>query len=106
MKMVVQETTASDDASLSALVLQDASDDSAITLTPAFFTETASYIADITNNVDEITIKPTVNESGAAFKILMRASEDAETEHHDPAVFNSRGIGTHLEITPTDCAER
>ena len=60
----------STDATLSALALEDASDDSAITISPAFGSGTKSYTADVDNGVDEITITPTVNESNATVEYL------------------------------------
>ena len=60
----------SNDATLSALALEDASDDSAITISPVFASATTSYTADVDNDVDEITITPTVNESNATVEYL------------------------------------
>ena len=62
-------TTLSTDATLSALALQDASDNSAITLSPTFVSGTTSYTASEANDVDEITVLPTVNESNATYEI-------------------------------------
>ena len=61
--------TLSTDATLSALALQDASDNSAITLSPGFSSSTTSYTASEANDVDEITVLPTVNESNATYEI-------------------------------------
>ena len=60
----------SSDATLSALVLEDASDNSAITISPVFASGTTSYTASVGNGVDEITIAPTVNESNATVEYL------------------------------------
>ena len=60
----------SNDATLSALALEDASDDSAITISPVFASATTSYTASVDNDVDEITIKPAVNESHAMVEYL------------------------------------
>ena len=49
----------SSDATLSALALEDASDDSAIAISPVFASGTTSYTASVGNGVDEITIEPT-----------------------------------------------
>ena len=62
-------TPLSTDATLSALALQDASDNSAITLSPGFSSSTTSYTASEANDVDEITVLPTVNESNATYEI-------------------------------------
>ena len=73
MKLQVKGTviggTLSTDATLSALALQDASDNSAITLSPTFVSGTTSYTASEANDVDEITVLPTVNESNATYEI-------------------------------------
>ena len=63
-------TTVSTDATLSGLALKNAADDSAITLSPStFVSTTTSYTADVANDVDEITVLPTVNESNATYEI-------------------------------------
>ena len=62
--------TTSSDATLSALALEDASDDSAIAISPVFASGTTSYTASVDNDVDEITIAPTVNESNATVEYL------------------------------------
>ena len=62
--------TTSSDATLSALALADASDDSAITISPVFASGTTSYTASVDNDVDEITVAPTVNESNATVEYL------------------------------------
>ena len=60
----------SNDATLSALALEDASDDSAIAISPVFASGTTSYTASVDNDVDEITITPTVNEGNATVEYL------------------------------------
>ena len=69
-------TSTSTDATLSALTLEDASDDSAITISPTFAAGTTSYTASVDNDVDEITIKVTVNESNATFEYLDSSDMD------------------------------
>ncbi len=71
----------SSDATLSALALEDASDDSAITISPTFASGTTSYTASVDNGVDKITIKPTVNESSATVEYLN--SSDTEIADAD-----------------------
>ena len=58
------------DATLSGLVLEDASDDSAVELDPTFVSTELSYTAFVSNSVDEITIKPSVNHAAAEFDFL------------------------------------
>ena len=104
---VVGGTTLSTDATLSGLALEDASDDSAITLTPStFVATTTSYTADVANGVDEITIKPTVNESNATFKILDASDTeltDADTGQDDFQVALSVGENTiKVKVTAQD----
>ena len=69
-------TTTSSDATLSALALENASDDSAITISPTFAAGTTSYTASVDNDVDEITITPTVNESNATVEYLDSSDAD------------------------------
>ena len=69
----------SSDATLSALALEDASDDSAITISPVFASGTTSYTASVDNDVDKITIKPTVNEGSATVEYL----DSSDTEITD-----------------------
>ena len=69
-------TRTSTDATLSALTLEDASDDSAITISPVFAAGTTSYMASVDNDVDEITIEPTVNESSATVEYLDSSDAD------------------------------
>ena len=65
---VFKVIAASSDATLSGLVLTDASSN-AITLTPTFVATTKSYTASVTNDEEEITIVPTVNDSSANYEI-------------------------------------
>ena len=69
----------SSDATLSALALEDASDDSAISISPTFASGTTSYTASVDNDVDKITIKPTVNEGSATVEYL----DSSDTEIAD-----------------------
>ena len=69
----------SSDATLSALALEDASDDSAISISPTFASGTTSYTASVDNGVDKITIKPTVNEGSATVEYL----DSSDTEIAD-----------------------
>ena len=71
--------TTSSDATLSALALEDAFDDSAITISPVFASGTTSYTASVGNGVDKITIKPTVNEDSATVEYL----DSSDTEIAD-----------------------
>ena len=80
----------SSDATLSALALEDASDDSAITISPTFASGTTSYTASVDNGVDKITIKPTVNESSATVEYLN--SSDTEIADADSGEGRSAGI--------------
>ena len=73
----------SSDATLSALALANASDDSAIAISPLFASGTTSYTATVVNGVDEVTIEATVNEGSATFQYL------DEFRHGD----HGRGLG-------------
>ena len=61
---------ANSDATLSALALSDASDDSTIELSPAFASGITSYAASVANGVDKITIAPTTTNNSASVAYL------------------------------------
>ena len=70
------------DATLSALELTNASDDSPITLSPAFASDEATYTADVTGAVRRITVAPRLNDAAASFDIVDGEGEaipDADT---------------------------
>ena len=81
----------SNDATLSALALEDASDDSAIAISPTFASGTTSYTASVDNDVDEITINPAVNESNATVDYL----DSSDTEITDA---NSGKTGQQVSL--------
>ena len=72
--------TASTDATLSALMVNDGSSD--LTLTPAFASGTATYTASVANAVDEVTVTPTTSQTAATVAWLDaddNALDDADT---------------------------
>ena len=99
-------TTTSSDATLSALALADAADDSAITISPVFASGTTSYTADVDNDVDVITIDPTVNESNATFEYLDSTDTpiaDADSGKTGQQVSLSEGANTiKVKVTAQD----
>ena len=56
------------DATLSALALSAAADDSSIALSPPFASSITSYTASVANGVDAITIAPTPTNNGASVR--------------------------------------
>ena len=76
---VFQVGDASSDATLSGLALENASDDSGITLNEMFASTTTFYTADVANDVDKVTIKPTLSDSNAAYVFL----DDSDAELTD-----------------------
>ena len=80
----------SSDATLSALALEDASDDSAIDISPTFASGTTSYTASVDNGVDKITIKPTVNEGSATVEYL----DSSDTE-----ITDADGVKTGQQVS-------
>ena len=58
------------DARLIALVIENADNDTAIAISPAFDAATADYTASVANAVDEITVRPTLGDSNASFEYL------------------------------------
>ena len=99
-------TGTSTDATLRSLTLEDASDDSAITISPVFAAGTTSYTAVVDNDVDEITIKPIVNESNATFEYLDSSDTeitDADSGKTGQQVSLSEGTNTiKVKVTAGD----
>ena len=99
-------TPASDDAKLSTLVLQDASDDSVLTLDPTFDPATLEYGATVGRGVGEITIIPTPNDTDADYEIQDgdgTALTDADTTQDEFQVSIARGLNTiQVEVTAED----
>ena len=97
---------ASNDATLSTLVLQDASDDSVLTLDPAFDAATLEYVATVGRNVDEVTIIPTPNDTDADHEVQDgdgAALTDADTTQDEFQVSIARGLNTiQVEVTAED----
>ena len=96
----------SSDATLSALALENAADDSAITISPVFAAGTTSYTASVVNGVDEITINPTVNESHATVEYLDSsdtAITDADSGKTGQQVSLTEGANTiKVKVTAED----
>ena len=92
VKLVSGSSTAttSTDATLSALALENASDDSAIAISPVFASGTTSYTASVVNGVDEVTINPTVNESNATVEYL---------DSTDTAITDADGTKTGQQVS-------
>ena len=99
-------TPASDDATLSHLVLQDASDDSVLTLDPTFASGTLEYAASVARGVGEITIIPTPNDTDADYEIQDgdgTALTDADTTQDEFQVSIARGLNAiQIEVTAED----
>ena len=87
----------STDATLSALALSDASDDSSIALSPPFASGITSYTASVENRVDKITIAPTTTNNGARvayFNGSDTAIPDADTMKNGQQVSLAVGPNT------------
>ena len=97
---------ASNDATLSTLVLQDASDDSVLTLDPTFDPATLEYVATVGRGVGEITIIPTPNDTDADHEVQDgdgAALTDADTTQDEFQVSIARGLNTiQVEVTAED----
>ena len=78
--------TASTDATLSDLALEDGSANE-ITLTPPFVTGTKSYTALVANSVSSITLTPTVNDANATVEYLDASDASiTDTDTSTPAL--------------------
>ena len=102
----VTTSTSSTDATLSDLVLQDTSDDSAITLDPVFATGTTSYTASVDNDVSQILVDPTTTDDGATvayFDADDTAIDDANTMEDGHQVALAVGANTiKVKVTAED----
>ena len=102
----VTVTRTSADATLSALALWDASDDSSIALSPAFASSITSYTASVANRVDEITIAPTTTNNAASIAYLDgsdTAISDADTTKNGQQVSLAVGANTiKVQVTAAD----
>ena len=66
--IVDNDGTASTDATLSDLVVNDGNSD--LTLTPTFASSATDYAAMVLSTVTEVTVKPTLNDAGATIEYL------------------------------------
>ena len=101
-----ESSSASTDATLSALVLQDTADDSAIALTPTFDTVTTAYTAMVANGVDEILVAPTTTDDGATVEFFDNndtAIDDANTVDDGQQIALAEGDNTiKVKVTAED----
>ena len=101
--LITIKGTISTDATLSGLVLEGADGGETITLSPAFAANQYTYRAAVVNDVDEITITPTVNHSNAEYEIEDgggNALTDADLNETGFQVALSEGTNT-LTVTVT-----
>lgn len=90
-------TTLSDDASLSALTVNDGTND--LTLTPAFASGTYAYDADVANAVDEVTLTAAVNHSGAAVSgVTLDGTAIADSDFTDGITVPSLVVGDNVIV--------
>ena len=75
-------TAISDDATLSALTVNDGTND--LTLAPAFASATFAYAADVAHAVDEVTLSATVNHAGASVSaVTLNGTAVADSDFTD-----------------------
>ena len=75
-------TAISDDATLSALTVNDGTND--LTLAPAFASGTFAYAADVAHAVDEVTLSATVNHAGASVSaVTLNGTAVADSDFTD-----------------------
>ena len=94
----------STDATLSALVVNDGTDD--LSLDPTFHPATLRYSVEVAHDVDEVTVTPTLNDTGASYEIQDdegAALTDVNTTQDDFQVSISPGPNTiNVVITGAD----
>ncbi len=97
---------ADDDATLSALALTDASDNTAIALDPTFAAGTTTYTASVANAVSQVTVTPTLSDDSANFVLQDNADTDitdADTAKEGKQVDLSVGANTiKVKVTAAD----
>ena len=97
---------ASADATLSALELEDADDESAIAIAPAFASATTAYSASVGHGVDEITVVPTTSHDAATVAYLDAANDtlaDSDAVKEGQQVSLSVGANTiKVKVTAAD----
>ena len=100
------EASASTDATLSGLALENADDDSTIALNETFATGTKSYTASVLNGVDEITVLPETTDDGATVEYLDGSDAtitDSDTTKDDQQVELEVGANTiKVKVTAQD----
>ena len=98
----------SNNATLSNLVLQDASDDSVLTLDPTFDPATLEYVTTVGRDVNEVTIIPTPTDTDADHEVQDgdgAALTDADTTQDEFQVSIARGLNAiQVEVTAEDDA--
>ena len=100
---VFQVADASTDATLSALTVNDGTND--LTLDPAFISSTYAYAADVGNAVTTVTLTATVNDDGAAVSgVTLGGTAIADSEFSDGIMVPSLAVG-HNVIVVTVTAE-
>ncbi len=102
-KVTVSLRGPSQDTTLSALRLERVADDSKIALSPDFRPGNTAYRTSVWNDEDQITVRPTTNDSNAIFGILGPADADTEKPGHQVAL--SSGSNTiSVRVTASDLA--
>ena len=94
----------SNDATLSDLVLRDASNGSAITLDPGFSAGHFDYSASVGFPVSQITVIPTKNDAGASIKYLSELNDelnDANTSKTGFQVNLAEGLENVIKVEVT-----
>ena len=76
IKAPPDSTTASTDATLSSLALQD-TDDNTVTLNPAFASNTITYTASVANEIDSVALSAKKNDSNAT--VAITGDDDTNT---------------------------
>ena len=96
--------TPSTDATLTDLVVNDGSSD--LTLSPTFASDTYAYDASVASTVDEVTVTPTLGDSGATIEYLDgddATLDDADTAKDDFQVAVAEGDNViKVQVTAED----
>ena len=100
------DTDTSTDATLSGLTLADASDGTAIDLSPTFAAGTTAYTVAVANAVTALTLTATVNDAGAAVSaVTLGGTAIADTDFSDGIEVPSLILGDNAIVLTVTAAD-
>ena len=99
IKAPPDSTTASTDATLRSLALEDA-DDNTVTLNPTFASNTITYTASVANEIDSVALSATKNDSNAT--VIITNDDDTNTPNQAELDLNVGSNTLTVTVTAED----